>query len=153
MQNENSNDEQSAGSGFAGVGGQALAADDALSRVAQFRSAQLQFQQFCDAPAENAGIGIRQYQCLLFIQAHPDPKGMPMGELAKMLKIQPATATGLIGRMESKRMLQRLFDTENRRLVRLRLLPDGQELLARLVATDSAIIDDIKAAAMRLTKA
>lgn len=137
-------------SGMDDMGSQSFTPDDTLNRVAEFRAALLRFQQLSDAPAEDAGIGIRHYQCLLFIRMHPDPRGMPMGELAKLLRIQPATATGLIGRMEDKGLLQRLFDTENRRVVRLRLLPEGLALLTRLVSADSKTMDQVKRSALRL---
>ncbi|MGE3247861.1 MAG: MarR family winged helix-turn-helix transcriptional regulator [Beijerinckiaceae bacterium] len=125
-------------------------ADDTITRVAAFRFALLEFQQFSDALADEFGIGIRQYQTLLFVFAYPDALGMPMGELARRMHITPATATGLVERMEAKRWLQRVFDTKNRRLVRLKLLQEGLLLLQRIADADNGRMGEIRAAARKI---
>jgi len=124
--------------GLADSQGFRFASDDAFARVAAYRIALLRFQQTCDAPVERFGVSVRQYQALLLLQAQGEGPGLPMGELGKALQIQPATVTGMIERMEAKDHVERVFDRDNRRLVRVRLRPEGQALLARIVLDDAA---------------
>lgn len=137
-------------SGFADGSRFPFATENIFGEVAQFRLALLQFQQSSDASIERFGIGARHYLALLIIHNHPDPAGIPIGELARQLNIKAASATGMIERMEGKGYVKRLFDTGNRRLVRLELLPEGLELLARVVQADQQQLDTIRKAARKL---
>ena len=136
--------------GFADGSRFPFTADDTFAQVAHFRLALLRFQQSSDASIEQFGIGARHYQALLIIHNHPDPAGIPIGELARQLNIKAASATGMIERMEAKSYVKRLFDTGNRRLVRLELQPEGQALLARVVRADQFQLDTIRKAAREL---
>ena len=148
--NQDQDQDRASAPGLSDSAGTRFEADDSVARVADFRAALLRFQHFCDATPEELGLSIRQYQTLLFVSNHPDDRGMTIGELGKALQVQAGTTTGLIERMEGKGLIERLFDTEHRRLVRLHLTPKGAAELARIVAEDIVQIEAIKLAAGKL---
>ncbi|MFZ5481465.1 MAG: MarR family winged helix-turn-helix transcriptional regulator [Myxococcota bacterium] len=54
--------------------------------------------------------------------------GLTAGELARRLHLHPSTLTGILRRLVSQGLLQRLDDPRDQRRVRLRLTPRGAEL-------------------------
>jgi DNA-binding MarR family transcriptional regulator len=59
---------------------------------------------------------------------------MPMTRVAELIGISLPTATGLVGRMEDRGLVRREHDDHDRRVVNVRLTPDGREELSGLHA-------------------
>lgn len=69
---------------------------------------------------------------LLFVlsEAHSRyPEGVPVSELSKTLAVKPPSITPLLAALEEKEMLGRTMDKNDRRIVRVRLLEKGRELV------------------------
>jgi DNA-binding MarR family transcriptional regulator len=75
---------------------------------------------------------------------------MPMTRVAELIGISLPTATGLVGRMEDRGLVRREHDDHDRRVVNVRLTPDGLEELSGLHAARRR---RIAAAAATLTHA
>lgn len=67
-----------------------------------------------------------QFDALLVLMRHPD---LTMGELCQHLYLASSTVTDLVDRLERQRLVQRVRDPDDRRVIRLRLLPRARELL------------------------
>jgi DNA-binding MarR family transcriptional regulator len=59
---------------------------------------------------------------------------MPMTRVAELIGTSLPTATGLVGRMEDRGLVRREHDDHDRRVVNVRLTPDGLEELSGLHA-------------------
>ncbi len=59
-------------------------------------------------------------------------KRLPMKELADLASIDPTTLSRTIDRMETSGWVIRITDTDDMRITRLGLTPDGEALMARL---------------------
>lgn len=60
--------------------------------------------------------------------------GVSVGGLARSLGVSPASATGMIGRMEERGLVTRVHDRRDRRVVNVRLAPAGEAALEELGA-------------------
>jgi DNA-binding MarR family transcriptional regulator len=69
--------------------------------------------------------------------------GPATGELALDLHIRPATLTGLADRLEQKGLIRRWADKTDRRVVRIGLTPEGEQLLDEAAAAGRASLDAI----------
>lgn len=67
-----------------------------------------------------------QFDALLVVANH---EGITMGELCQRMYLACSTATDLIDRMERAGLLERVRDPQDRRVVRLKVRPRGQEIL------------------------
>ncbi|GAB6875661.1 hypothetical protein JCM13210_03870 [Thermaerobacter litoralis] len=67
-----------------------------------------------------------QFDALLVLMRHPE---LTMGELCQHLYLASSTVTDLVDRLERQQLVQRVRDPEDRRVIRLRLLPRARELL------------------------
>lgn len=73
-----------------------------------------------------SGLHMGQMHALLFISEKP---GITMKELAKALHVASPSATSFIDRLVKLRLVARLSDDSNRRLVRLKLTEAGSKML------------------------
>lgn len=64
---------------------------------------------------------------LCFIKEHPK---MRMSDLASLMKISPSTATTFIDRLVKAKLVRRMADKENRKIVCLQLTPQGSKAMA-----------------------
>lgn len=67
-----------------------------------------------------------QFDALVVLVNH---EGITMGELCQKMYLACSTATDLIDRMERAGFLERVRDPHDRRVIRLRIKPRGQEVL------------------------
>ena len=58
--------------------------------------------------------------------------GMSQRELAEILEVEPITVGRLVDRLETRGLIERRFDPEDRRIRRLHLLPEAAPVLAAL---------------------
>ena len=71
-------------------------------------------------------VNLLQLHGLAFIGEHP---GITMKEFAAKLKITSPSATSFVGRLVRLKLVRRVRDPENRKLVRLALTPAGQRMV------------------------
>ncbi len=80
------------------------------------------------ATMKGVGVSILQLHGLLAVREHP---GMTMKELAKQLSITSPSATVFVARLEEQGLLLRTHDCVNRKIVRVTLTPEGEQLATR----------------------
>ncbi len=71
-----------------------------------------------------------QWVMLLRLDLQP---GLSQKELAELLEVEPITVARLADRLEARGLLERRPDPNDRRIWRLHLLPDAQQVLEELV--------------------
>jgi DNA-binding MarR family transcriptional regulator len=72
-------------------------------------------------------IGITGLQRLVVRVVGRDP-GIGAGELASVLHVHPSTLTGVLARLEERRLVERTVDDADARRIRLELTPRGREI-------------------------
>lgn len=115
----------------------AAANQDDFRKIADFRLALFEFQRQSEAVLEEFKIGSRQFYAMLIIKNSPAGNNATIGKVAEGMSIHPSSASGLVARLESSGLAERIFDLENRRQVRVKLTARGEELLARILVTDA----------------
>jgi DNA-binding MarR family transcriptional regulator len=108
--------------------------DRDYQRLLQFRTALRQFLRWSETQAEAAGVTAAQHQLLLAVRGHSDVRGPTIGEVAEYLTLRHHSAVELIDRAETARLVRRVPDDYDGRIVRLRLTAVGRRVLARLAA-------------------
>jgi DNA-binding MarR family transcriptional regulator len=107
--------------------------DDAdYQRLLAFRTALRQFLHWSGEQAAAVGLTAQQHQLLLTIRGHPGPEPPTIGDVAEHLLLRHHSTVELVDRAELAGLVERLVDTEDRRVVRLTLTPTGRRLLERL---------------------
>ena len=71
------------------------------------------------------------FDALLWISKHDIE--MTIGELSANLGLAYSTTTDLVDRLEKRNFVERVRDSEDKRVVRLRLLMKGRELIERVL--------------------
>jgi len=71
-----------------------------------------------------------QFEALLVLREHGE---LTMGELCAKMFLACSTATDLIDRMERNGLIERVRDTADRRVIRLRVLPKGHQLIDQIL--------------------
>ena len=106
--------------------------DKDYERLLAFRTRLRQFDRWSTAAAAEHGLSHVQHQLMLAIRGHRNGDGPTIGEAAAYLLVKPHTASELAGRVEALGLIERVRDTDDSRVVRLRLTTEGQERLGRL---------------------
>ena len=83
-----------------------------------------------------------QLNALLQLQHHGN---LTIGELSEKLYLAFSTATDLINRMERNELVARERDIADRRVVRLRILPKGTQLLDEIIVARCRYLEGILA--------
>lgn len=86
-----------------------------------------------DTTAIGEGLEPQQYQMLLAIRGLKDGESATVGTLAERLAIKHHSAVELIDRLERHGFVKRTRDRQDRRQVRVALLPRGEKTLASVV--------------------
>jgi DNA-binding MarR family transcriptional regulator len=86
-----------------------------------------------DSTALGEGLEPQQYQMLLAIRGLEEGEAATVGTLAERLAIKHHSAVELIDRLEGHGFVRRLRDKQDRRQVRVLLLPRGERALAGVV--------------------
>ncbi len=103
-----------------------------------FRLALRQFLRWSEDESARVGLTSQQHQVLLAIRAHPAPEPPSIGDIANYLMTRHHSAAELVRRIESMGLLVRESDPNDRRVVRLQLTPQGEDILAQLTASHMA---------------
>ena len=101
--------------------------DEQFARILEFRVALRRFGRFSEEQAAKLDMTAAQYQLLLAIRGHPDPRGPTIADLARALLVRHHSAVGLVDRTQDLGLIERRRDSDDHRLVRLALTPLGHE--------------------------
>ncbi|TGE39597.1 MarR family transcriptional regulator [Desulfosporosinus fructosivorans] len=85
-------------------------------------------------------ISALQFNALLSIREFGP---LTMGDLGKHLFVACSTATDLADRMERAKLVERARDEKDRRVVRMHLLPQGEEVLNEVIAERQSFIGEV----------
>jgi DNA-binding MarR family transcriptional regulator len=91
-----------------------------------------------DKRARCQGMTRAQWVILVRLQASP---GLSQRELAAILEVEPITVGRLVDRLESRGLVERRPDPDDRRIWRLHLLPGAGPVLDALHGQKEAIAD------------
>lgn len=108
--------------------------DSDYRRLLHFRTGLRQFLRWSEDQAGHVGLTGAQHQLMLAVKGHPDRRGPTIGEVAHYLVLKPHSAVGLVDRAEEAGLVVRVHDGTDRRVSRLTLTDNGENLLARLSA-------------------
>ncbi len=106
--------------------------DADYQRLLRFRTGLRRFLHWSEEQAEKVGLTAAQHQLLLAIRGHDGHLGPTIGEAAGYLFLQHHSAVGLVDRAVKAGLVERHEDTVDRRVVRLRLTPQGSQILKQL---------------------
>ncbi|MDN5351726.1 MAG: MarR family transcriptional regulator, organic hydroperoxide resistance regulator [Clostridiales bacterium] len=81
-----------------------------------------------------------QFEALQFL-IHEE--NMTIGELSTKMYLACSTVTDLLDRMERNDLVKRIKDENDRRIVRVSVLPKGHELLNSVIETRRLYVDSI----------
>jgi len=79
---------------------------------------------------KTADLSPTQYNVLRILRGSPE--GLPCGEIAARMITRDPDITRLLDRMEKRGLISRCRETEDRRMVMVRITPEGLDVLARL---------------------
>jgi DNA-binding MarR family transcriptional regulator len=116
-------------------------------RLLQFRTGLRRFLRWSEEQAVKAGLTPAQHQLLLAVRGHDGALGPTIGDVAGYLMLRHHSAVGLVDRAVKAGMLERQEDAGDRRIVRLRLTPQGARTLQQLSA---AHLEEIERLAPRV---
>ncbi len=107
--------------------------DENYRDILEFRDELRRFLHWSEAEARRVGLTPAQHQLLLVVRGHGDD--LPtITAVAEHLQLRHHSAVGLIDRAEAAGLVERVADTEDRRLVHVRLRQRGRDALAELTA-------------------
>lgn len=89
---------------------------------------------------DDACMNPMQMHGMMIVSEHPD---ITMTEFAKLLHVSSPSATSFVDRLVKLRLLERVADDGNRKLIHLRLLPAGREALENALKSHSAVMHDL----------
>jgi len=102
--------------------------------AAALREALRVFARRSELATRAAGLTPRIYQLLLMIRTARRGDGRAgFSELEERLQLGKSTVTELVSRCEQRRLVRRELDGARRGVVRIRLTPDGERRLTRVV--------------------
>ena len=121
-----------------------------IEQLAALRYALRQFSRKTEIEARRAGLTPQQYLLLLAIKGFPGRETASITELAERLQIRHNAVIGLVNRAEERGLVAREQSApgEDRRIVRVRVMPAGDATLQRLA---SALRDERKRVAAAAT--
>ena len=104
---------------------------DRFKGLAGFRHALRRFLAASEVINRTAGVNPQQYQAMLAIKA-TDRDEVTMGDLAETLLMTPQAAVQLVDRLAKAGFAERRQSDADRRVVRLSLTREGDELIDAL---------------------
>ena len=115
------------------IGLQRRSAQPSLVRqLAWFRYQLRQFLRFSEKAARLCGVTPQQHQLILGIAGYTGRGWANISELAEFLQERHNAVVGLVERASSRGLVRKEQSSRDRRFVRVRLTPKGEDLLRRL---------------------
>lgn len=114
------------------TGGRSRLSDRDYREILALRDRLRRFLAWSEAQAKEAGLTATQHQLLLAVRGHPGPEPPTIGDVAEHLQLRHHSAVGLVDRAAAAGLVARVADADDRRIVRLRLLPAGERALEHL---------------------
>lgn len=102
--------------------------------LARFRFGLRRYLRFSEETVRRQGITPQQYQLLLALKGFPGREWATVGELAERLQLRHHSTVELVNRAQAQKLVQRISDPADARVVRVALTPDGEQVLAELSA-------------------
>ncbi len=84
------------------------------------------------ATLEEVGLSPARWRLLMAAAFQSAPEGATVGELARHLQVRESTVSVTIDRLEGELLVERTRDPDDRRVVRIRVTEQGQDLVARI---------------------
>lgn len=103
-------------------------ADEIIEAIAPLLA---QHRERWAARCQAHGLSIIGFHVLALLEMH---RALPMSRLAEELDVALPNATGIIGRMAERGIVQRRHDEVDRRMVLVSLTDDGQRLIGEMEA-------------------
>lgn len=103
-----------------------------FERLLEFRVTLRRFQRWSEDQARAAGLTHVQHQLLVAIKGHHGSRPPAIGDLAGYLLLRPHSTVELVDRAEAAGLVERTPDTQDGRVVRVRLTAEGEEILQKL---------------------
>jgi DNA-binding MarR family transcriptional regulator len=97
-----------------------------------FRTALRRFNRWSEGQAREVGLTHAQHQLLLAVKGHADERGPTIGDIASYLLLRHHSAVELINRAQAGGFVERQRDSDDARVVRLRLTEQGEACIAKL---------------------
>ena len=91
--------------------------------------------------AELAAIRLTTTQLNILMTLDLATGPLTMGELASMLIVQPTNLSGIVGQLDSRRLLRRKASAEDKRALHVELTVNGRKLLAAYLPHHSRQLD------------
>ena len=104
--------------------------------IADYRAAMTQLKCAASERVLRLGISMAQLHILYTLQRNGE---MTMSRLAEVLNVSLSSATGLVDRIAERGFVERSHPPEDRRLVRIRVTPEGTRMLEEI----DAVSDDL----------
>ena len=105
-----------------------------FERLLEFRVALRRFQRWSEDQAQAAGVTHVQHQLLVAIKGHAGDMPPTVGDLAGYLLLRPHSTVELVDRAEAADLVERAPDSDDGRVVRVRLTTEGERILQQLTA-------------------
>ncbi len=106
--------------------------DEHYTGLLAVRSSLSHFHQLGEREARLVGLTHVQHHALLAIRAHPQAGGPMIADIARALAVRSHSAVEVVSRLVAAELLERHRDSDDGRIVRLRLIGDAPERLSRL---------------------
>ncbi len=103
-----------------------------FERLLEFRVTLRRFQRWSEDQAQAEGLTHVQHQLLVAIKGHPGDAPPTVGDLAGYLLLRPHSTVELVDRAEAARLVERVPDPDDGRVVRVRLTRTGDRILHKL---------------------
>jgi DNA-binding MarR family transcriptional regulator len=103
-----------------------------FEKLLEFRVALRRFQRWSEDQAQAAGLTHVQHQLLVAIKGHPGARPPAIGDLAGYLLLRSHSAVELVDRAQAAGLVQRAPDSDDGRVVRVRLTSEGDRILRQL---------------------
>lgn len=114
--------------------GSEVLADRDYARLLSVRTRLRGFERWSAERAAEFGLTAAQHQLLLAIRGHHDRRGPTIGEVADYLLLKHHSAVELANRAQDLKLIHRVHDPEDHRVVRLSLSSEGRRVLRALSA-------------------
>lgn len=109
-----------------------LIAQHDFEHLLEFRVTLRQFQRWSEDQARASGLTHVQHQLLVAVKGHPGDQPPTIGDLAGYLLLRPHSTVELVNRAEAAGLVQRIADTDDGRVVRVRLTRGGDWIVQKL---------------------